>query len=78
MSSLQEKLEQYRQLFNDLAAKTKNSKEVEELKQTFLGRKKGYLTLLFDELKQLPPDDKRSAGEALNKFKTEIQQALSE
>jgi len=78
MSSLQDKIEQYRQLFNNLAAKTKNSKELEELKQAFLGRKKGYLTLLFDELKQLPPEEKRGAGEALNKFKTEIQQALSE
>jgi len=26
----------------------------------------------------LPPEEKRGAGEALNKFKTEIQRALSE
>ncbi|HRD02872.1 MAG TPA: phenylalanine--tRNA ligase subunit alpha [Candidatus Saccharicenans sp.] len=75
---MQEKIEQYRQLFNDLAAKTKNIKELEELKQAFLSRKKGYITLLFDELKQLSPEEKKSAGVVLNDFKMEVQQTLTE
>jgi len=78
MSSLPEKIEQYRQVLNDLAAKTKNIKELEEVKQAFLGRKNGHLTLLFEELKQLPPEEKKAAGIALNNFKMEVQKTLAE
>jgi len=78
MSSLAEKIEQYRQLLNDLAAKTKDIKELEEVKQAFFGRKRGHLTQLFEELKQLPPEEKRAAGGALNNFKMEVQRTLAE
>ncbi|MGB9893234.1 MAG: phenylalanine--tRNA ligase subunit alpha, partial [Candidatus Saccharicenans sp.] len=62
MSTLQEKLTQYQQLFSELASRVKEAREVEELRQLFLGRKKGYLTLLFEELKNLAPEEKKIAG----------------
>jgi len=78
MSTLQERTREYRELFHNLAAKVKEAKEVEELHQLFLGRKKGYLTLLFEELKNLLPEERKSAGKALNEFKEEIQKLLTE
>jgi len=78
MSTLQDKINNYRQLFFDRAAAVKESQQVEELRQLFLGRKKGYLTLLFEEFKNLSPEEKKTAGRVLNEFKTEIQSKLSE
>jgi phenylalanyl-tRNA synthetase alpha chain len=78
MSSLQDKIKEYRQLFSGRSAKIKEIREVEELRQLFLGRKKGLLTLLFEELKNLQPEEKKAAGQALNEFKQEIQKELDE
>jgi len=78
MSSLQEKIKEYRQIFQDLASRVKGAKEAEELRQQFFGRKKGHLTLLFDELKHLSPQERKRAGKALNDFKEEIQKLLTE
>lgn len=78
MSTLQDKIKEYRQLFTDLASKVKEAKEAEELRQLFLGRKKGHLTLLFEELKNLPLEEKKAAGKALNEFKEEIQKLMTE
>jgi len=78
MSTLQERLTQYQQLFSELASRVKEAREIEELRQLFLGRKKGYLTLLFEELKNLSPEEKKTAGKVLNDFKTEIQTRLEE
>jgi phenylalanyl-tRNA synthetase alpha chain len=78
MSTLQDKINNCRQLFSGLAAGVKESRQVEELRQLFLGRKKGHLTLLFEELKHLSQEEKKTAGRILNEFKTEIQDKLSE
>ncbi|HEK84783.1 MAG TPA: phenylalanine--tRNA ligase subunit alpha [Candidatus Aminicenantes bacterium] len=76
MSILENKIREYRHLFEEHSSKIKEKREVEELRQLFFGRKKGLLTLLFEELKTLPPEEKKAAGRALNEFKEEIQQQL--
>ncbi|MCR4396834.1 MAG: phenylalanine--tRNA ligase subunit alpha [Candidatus Saccharicenans sp.] len=78
MSTLQEKINHYRQLFTDLVSRVKEAREVEELRQLFLGRKKGHLTLLFEEFKHLGPEEKKNAGRILNELKSEIQTRLAE
>jgi len=78
MNSLSAKIEEYRRLFLDLASKIKEAREGEELRQAFLGRKKGHLTLLFEELKNLPADEKKNSGRALNEFKKEVEEKLAE
>lgn len=78
MSSLQEKLEKHRQLFHELVSRVREAREVEELRQLFLGRKKGHLTLLFEEFKALGPEEKKVAGRILNDLKSEIQNRLAE
>jgi len=78
MSSLLEKIEHCRRLFADQESRVKEAQGVEELRQLFLGRKKGHLTLLFEELKTLSPEEKKSAGRTLNELKAEIQNRLAE
>lgn len=78
MSSLLEKIDHYRRLFADQVSRVKEARQVEELRQAFLGRKKGHLTLLFEEFKSLGPEEKKSAGRLLNELKTEIQNLLAE
>ncbi len=78
MSSLLEKIDHYRRLFADQVSRVKEARQVEELRQAFLGRKKGHLTLLFEEFKTLGPDEKKSAGRLLNELKTDIQNLLAE
>jgi phenylalanyl-tRNA synthetase alpha chain len=78
MNSLSAKIEEYRRLFQDLASKIKEAREVEELRQAFLGRKKGHLTPLFEELKNLPAEEKKNSGRALNEFKKEVEEKLAE
>ncbi len=47
----------------------KNSEEAEQLRIKFLG-KKGLVTILFDDFKELPGDQKREVGKHLNVLKT--------
>jgi len=46
-----------------------NTEEAEQLRIKFLG-KKGLITLLFDDFKELPGDQKREVGKHLNVLKT--------
>jgi phenylalanyl-tRNA synthetase alpha chain len=48
-----------------------------QLELHLLGRKQGVLTQALKDLNQLPPEEKRTAGAALNAAKEEITQALA-
>lgn len=78
MNSLKEKIERCRQLFSELALQVKDARGVEELRQQFFSRKKGHLTLLFEEFKALSPEEKKVYGRELNELKAEIQNRLNE
>ena len=51
------------------------SQALEELRNQFLSRKRGFVTLLFEDMKTLPAEDKPEAGARLNALKTEVQDA---
>jgi phenylalanyl-tRNA synthetase alpha chain len=65
-----------RQKLADDAGRVTNVRELEELRNLFLSRKKGLLTGLFEDLKKLQAGAKREAGQALNTFKAEVQAEL--
>ena len=52
--------------------------KLEELRVRFFGRKGGLIPALFGELKTVPPEGKKAAGEALNQLRGRIEQALKE
>ncbi|MFY9463058.1 MAG: phenylalanine--tRNA ligase subunit alpha, partial [Candidatus Sungiibacteriota bacterium] len=51
--------------------------DAEKLRVQYLGRK-GALAVLFDALKNLPPDERKQAGEQANTLRRDIEQQLAE
>ncbi|HUT07709.1 MAG TPA: phenylalanine--tRNA ligase subunit alpha [Candidatus Latescibacteria bacterium] len=76
MADLKERIEGLRRVFAAEALKAVDAKSLEELRTGFLGRKKGHVTLLFEDLKTVPAEDKREAGRQVNAFKAFVQEGL--
>jgi phenylalanyl-tRNA synthetase alpha chain len=76
MADLKDRIEGLRKAFEAEALKVGDAKSLEELRTTFLSRKKGHVSLLFEDLKTVPAEDKREAGQLVNAFKTFVQDGL--
>lgn len=57
--------------FNSQISKIKNEKQLEEIRIQFLG-KKGIVTELFLQLKNLPTEERKSFGALINKVRDEV------
>src|SRR5512143_184630 len=77
MASLKDRVDGLRKEFDAAALKAVDAKSLEDLRTAFLGRKKGHVTLLFEELKSVPPEEKREAGRLVNDFKTAVTERLA-
>ena len=63
---------------NDVAAfKAASAEEVEQFRITYLG-KKGHITKLFADFRNVPNDQKKEYGQLLNQLKTEAQAKVDE
>jgi len=69
MASLKDRIEGLRKAFEDGLLKAGDARSLEELRTAYLGRKKGHVTLLFEDLKSVPAEEKREAGRLVNEFK---------
>ena len=70
----------YSSLLNDLQKSLDNctsSNELYKIKSTFLG-KKGILANKFNEMRNIPHEEKKKLGQELNKIKTQIELAIRE
>jgi phenylalanyl-tRNA synthetase alpha chain len=76
MAILKDRVEDLRKAFEAEALKVGDAKSLEELRAAFLSRKKGHVTLLFEDLKAVPAADKREAGRLVNEFKAFVQDRL--
>ncbi len=72
MNNLDEILANFSAEFSQI----KEEASLEEIRVKFLG-KKGLVTECFSKLKDLPNEEKKSFGNALNKVKTEIENKIS-
>jgi len=72
LKEFKKKIEEYREKFEEKSASLKDAQALQELRNLFLSRKRGYLTLLFEELKSFKPEEKPQAGEMVNKLKEHI------
>ena len=52
--------------------------ELQELRNRYLGRKRGAVTALLKSVSQAPPETRRDLGRQANALKQEIEQALAE
>ncbi len=78
MSSLKDRIEGLRKAFDEAAREAGDAKSLEELRTAFLGRKRGHVTLLFEELKSAPAEEKREAGRLVNELKNDVQDRIAE
>ncbi|MBP1765964.1 MAG: phenylalanyl-tRNA synthetase, alpha subunit [Candidatus Aminicenantes bacterium] len=76
MKNFESRIDELRRKFEGALAGVKDAKALEDLRNEFLSRKRGHLTLLFDELKSLPAEEKPSAGKILNDLKIHVQGKL--
>ena len=51
--------------------------ELQELRNRYLGRKRGAVTALLKSVSQAPPDTRRELGRKANSLKQEIERALA-
>lgn len=76
MKSLKTKIEEYRIKFDKASALVDEGKSLQELRDLYLGRKRGYLTVLLEELKSLKPDEKPLVGQMINSLKKHVQEKI--
>lgn len=77
MKNIESRLGEYRKEFDKASALAKDDKSLQELRNLFLSRKRGHLTLLIEKLKTLKPEDRPLAGQLTNSLKDYIQERLS-
>jgi phenylalanyl-tRNA synthetase alpha chain len=71
-----DEIEQARRDFDVAVAAARSSKELDELRIRFLGRKGGLVHALFARLKEVPKEQKKDVGDALNKLRDHVEQTL--
>ena len=72
-----EKINKYREDFNSRLATVDSPEQLKQLRTDFLG-KKGCVSLIMKELRDLSPDEKRNAGKFINELKAELESRLQE
>ncbi len=77
MAALQDRIEGLRRDFEERARKVAGAQGLEGLRNRFFSRKKGLVTGLFEEMKALPPEEKREAGRLVNELKRDLQERFN-
>jgi len=72
MANLKDRIDAVRKEFDEAARRAADAKSLEELRTAYLGRKRGHVTLLFEDLKSAPPEDRREAGRLVNELKQSV------
>jgi len=70
-------IDTFRAKLEDECVVVRDSQGVEDLRNRFLSRKRGFVTLLFEELKNFETGEKPVAGQLVNDLKVEVQEKLS-
>jgi phenylalanyl-tRNA synthetase alpha chain len=69
-------LKKLKQEFEERLKRIQAVQELDELKNEYLGRKRGLITGLLKELPKLTPEERSSAGKDLNEFKKWVEASL--
>jgi len=72
MSSLRDRIEGLRKAFEESARQAGDARALDQLRNAYLGRKRGHVTLLFEELKSVPAEERREAGQLINELKRSV------
>jgi phenylalanyl-tRNA synthetase alpha chain len=77
MKTFESRIDELRRKFEESLEAVKEEKALEELRHEFLSRKRGHLTLIFEELKSFAPEERPAAGKLANAFKARVEDALA-
>jgi phenylalanyl-tRNA synthetase alpha chain len=77
MSEFEGRIAELRGKFDEASGRVRDRKALEDLRNEFLSRKRGLVTLLFEELKSVSAEDKPAAGRLLNELKRYVQDKLA-
>jgi phenylalanyl-tRNA synthetase alpha chain len=64
--------------FDQDLASANDAKSLDELRIRYFGRKQGLVPALFARLREVPKEQKKDAGDALNKLRDRLESALDE
>jgi phenylalanyl-tRNA synthetase alpha chain len=78
MKTLASRVDALRKAFDESLAGIEDAGALEDLRNEFLSRKRGHITLLVDELKSLSPEGKPVAGKLVNDLKVYVQGKIKE
>jgi phenylalanyl-tRNA synthetase alpha chain len=77
LDELRAKIDASVRSLTDESARIRDLQGLEDLRNAFLSRKRGAVTLLFEELKAVAAEDKREAGRLVNGLKVLVQDKLA-
>src|SRR5438132_12463318 len=64
--------------FDAALAAANDKRTLDDLRVHYFGRKQGIVPALFARLREVPKEQKKDAGDALNKLRDRLEQALEE
>ena len=76
MKDIKARVEELKKKFDKTLAGVKDGKSLQEVRNTYLSRKKGVVKLLLEELKALKPEERSKAGLLINNLKNHVQKKL--
>jgi len=76
-NSIQDEVERAAGEFDESWSKVKDEKSFRELKNRYLSRKKGAVTLLLEGLGSLSPEERKTAGQLINELKRHVEEKLA-
>ena len=77
MKNFESRIEELKQKFETALASVKDGRSLQDLRNEFLSRKRGSITLLFEEFRTLSPEEKPAAGKLLNNLKIFVQDEIA-
>jgi phenylalanyl-tRNA synthetase alpha chain len=76
-NTVQDEVERAAREFDESWSKVKDEKSFQELKNRYLSRKKGTVTLLLEGLGALSPEERKAAGRLINTLKKHVEERLA-
>ena len=77
MKSLRDRIEELEKTFEEASLLLNDSTSLQDLRNLFFSRKRGYLAGLFEDLKSLDPGERRETGRLINAFKARLHSRLA-
>ncbi|MDX1582373.1 MAG: phenylalanine--tRNA ligase subunit alpha [Thermoanaerobaculia bacterium] len=76
--TIQNEIDELRQEFDESLEKSDTLEDLDQIRIRYFGRKGGLIPALFSRMKDIPPEERKSAGAAINAFRDDVDRRLNE